>query len=74
MNSLLEQLVRRRVALVAALTVCMGCNSLTTPTVSPTDETFRNAAGVDRPKEQSTTLPWGITSRSREIERDLGVR
>jgi hypothetical protein len=65
--------VRRCLALVAAAAVCAGCQGLKPPP-EPNDETFRAAAGVDRPKEQDTTLPWGYSSRSREIERDLGVR
>jgi hypothetical protein len=39
----------------------------------PRDETFREAAGYDR-TGKSTSLPWGVSSRSRDVERDLGVK
>jgi hypothetical protein len=58
---------------VVVVAVCAGCNSVAPDKPAP-DETFRDAAGIDRPKDQSTLLPWGFSSRSREIERDLGVR
>jgi len=53
---------------------CAGCNLLLDDTPAR-DESFREAAGYDRaPAEKGTLVPWGVSSRSREVERDLGVK
>lgn len=59
---------------VVVVTACAGCNLLLDDTPAR-DDTFRNAAGYDRsPPENGDSLPWGVSSRSRDVERDLGVK
>lgn len=55
------------------LMACVGgCTSMSAVD-DPRDETFREAANYDR-SGKSKSLPWGVSNRSRDIERDLGVK
>ncbi len=59
------------VALFAA-SVCGGCASVEDPKATR-DESFTEATGYQR-KNESTTLPFSVSDRGRDIEKDLGVR
>jgi hypothetical protein len=64
----------RRWLPIVVVTACGGCNLLLDETPAR-DESFRQASGYDRElPETQKSLPWGVSSRSRDVERDLGVK
>lgn len=64
----------RRWLPAVVVAACAGCNLLLEETPAR-DESFRQAAGYDRPRlNDHPSQPWGVSGRSREVERDLGVQ
>lgn len=61
------------IAALLGISLCAGCVPMSAID-KPRDESFTEAAGFDRKDEEKKSNPWGVSSRSRDIERDLGVR
>ncbi len=72
--SRVASILRRPTLFVAlfAASVCVGCASVEDPKATR-DESFTEATGYQR-KNESTTLPFSVSDRGRDIEKDLGVR
>jgi hypothetical protein len=70
-----NRFIRRPLSIGAllGLTIFAGCVPMSAVD-KPRDESFTKAAGFDRKDEDNKSTPWGVSSRSRDIERDLGVR
>jgi hypothetical protein len=63
---------RRWFGLTAALVVaCCGCASV--PEAEQRDESFTEASQYER-KPDKPSLPFAVSERGREIEKDFGVR
>jgi hypothetical protein len=58
--------------ILAAALFCTGCAARPVGDV-PGDESFTKAAGYE-PKDRPAGLPFSVTDRGRQIERDFGVR